>query len=105
MEGDCSRAAPDFGAGGANEARPLLSAIAGGLSASGTAIAGSSWSDVIVRQGYLEDLCTNLDTTGRPAKNRCPLSTGCTPNIHQPIRMVPREYITTVSSSLEFARD
>src|SRR6202051_1772871 len=46
-----------------HEARPLLSAIAGGLIAWGTAIAGIAVVDVIVRQILLEDLRTNLART------------------------------------------
>src|SRR5260370_6217736 len=45
------------------EARPLLSAIAGGVMAWGTAIAGIAVVDVIVRQVLLEDLRTNLART------------------------------------------
>src|ERR1700722_7142655 len=45
------------------EARPLLAAIAGGLIAWGTAIAGIAVVDVIVRQILLEDLRTNLART------------------------------------------
>src|SRR6202049_4341141 len=48
---------------GGQEARPLLAAIAGGLIAWGTAIAGIAVVDVIVRQVLLEDLRTNLART------------------------------------------
>src|SRR3984957_10641374 len=46
-----------------HEARPLLSALAGGLIAWGTAIAGIAVGDVIVRQILLEDLKTYLART------------------------------------------
>jgi signal transduction histidine kinase/DNA-binding response OmpR family regulator len=46
-----------------HEARPLLSAIAGGLIAWGTAIAGIAVVDVIVRQILLEDVRTYLART------------------------------------------
>ena len=45
------------------ETRPLLSAIAGGLIAWGTAIAGIAVVDVIVRQILLEDVRTYLART------------------------------------------
>src|SRR5882762_4087876 len=54
---------PGFGRRRGLEARPLLSAIAGGLIAWGTAIAGIAVVDVIVRQVLLEDLRTNLART------------------------------------------
>ena len=54
---------PGFGRRRGQEARPLLSAIAGGLIAWGTAIAGIVVVDVIVRQVLLEDLRTNLART------------------------------------------
>src|SRR6266478_7841385 len=54
---------PGFGLRGGQEARPLLSAVAGGLIAWGTAIAGIAVVDVIVRQALLEDLRTNLART------------------------------------------
>jgi len=54
---------PGFGLRGGQEARPLLSAVAGGLIAWGTAIAGIAAVDVIVRQALLEDLRTNLART------------------------------------------
>jgi signal transduction histidine kinase/DNA-binding response OmpR family regulator/HPt (histidine-containing phosphotransfer) domain-containing protein len=54
---------PGFGRRSGQEARPLLSAIAGGLIAWGTAIAGIAVVDVIVRQVLLEDLRTNLART------------------------------------------
>src|ERR1700704_4370904 len=46
-----------------HETRPLLSAIAGGLIAWGTAIAGVAVVDVIVRQILLEDIRTYLART------------------------------------------
>ena len=46
-----------------HEARPLLSAFAGGLIAWGTAIAGIAVVDVIVRQILLEDVKTYLART------------------------------------------
>src|SRR3984957_17330020 len=46
-----------------HEARPLLSALAGGLIAWGTAIAGIAVVDVIVRQILLEDVKTYLART------------------------------------------
>src|ERR1700675_2386817 len=46
-----------------HEARPLLAAIAGGLIAWGTAIAGIAVVDVIVRQILLEDVRTYLART------------------------------------------
>ncbi len=46
-----------------HEARPLLSAVAGGLIAWGTAIAGIAVVDVIVRQILLEDVRTYLART------------------------------------------
>jgi signal transduction histidine kinase/CheY-like chemotaxis protein/HPt (histidine-containing phosphotransfer) domain-containing protein len=46
-----------------NEARPVLSAVAGGLIAWGTAIAGIAVVDVIVRQILLEDVRTYLART------------------------------------------
>src|SRR5713101_3435646 len=54
---------PGFRRRRGQEARPLLSAIAGGLIAWGTAIAGIVVVDVIVRQVLLEDLRTNLART------------------------------------------
>jgi two-component system sensor histidine kinase/response regulator len=48
---------------GQEEARPLLSAVAGGLIAWGTAIAGIAVVDVIVRQILLEDVRTYLART------------------------------------------
>src|SRR6202051_1139586 len=54
---------PGFGRGKGQEARPLLSAIAGGLIAWGTAIAGIAVVDVIVRQILLEDVKTYLART------------------------------------------
>src|SRR5258707_3015724 len=54
---------PGFGRRRGQEARPLLSAIAGGLIAWGTAIAGIVVVDIIVRQVLLEDLRTNLART------------------------------------------
>jgi signal transduction histidine kinase/DNA-binding response OmpR family regulator len=54
---------PAWGRRRGQEARPLLSAIAGGLIAWGTAIAGIAVVDVIVRQVLLEDLRTNLART------------------------------------------
>src|SRR5260370_3653183 len=54
---------PGFARRRGQEARPLLSAIAGGLIAWGTAIAGIAVVDVIVRQVLLEDLRTNLART------------------------------------------
>src|SRR5713226_8833569 len=54
---------PGIGRRRGQEARPLLSAIAGGLIAWGTAIAGIAVVDVIVRQVLLEDLRTNLART------------------------------------------
>jgi two-component system sensor histidine kinase/response regulator len=54
---------PGFGRRKGQETRPLLSAIAGGLIAWGTAIAGIAVVDVIVRQVLLEDLRTNLART------------------------------------------
>ena len=47
------------------EAGPLLPAIAGGLIAWGTAIAGVAVVDVIVRQILLEDIRTYLARTAR----------------------------------------
>src|SRR5260221_8360065 len=54
---------PGFRRRRGQEARPLLSAIAGGLIAWGTAIAGVLVVDVIGRQVLLEDLRTNLART------------------------------------------
>src|ERR1700736_5749553 len=54
---------PGFEGWRGQEARPLLSAIAGGLIAWGTAIAGIAVVDVIVRQVLLEDLRTYLART------------------------------------------
>ena len=52
-----------IGRPGSQEARPFLAAVAGGLIAWGTAIAGIAVVDVIVRQVLLEDLRTNLART------------------------------------------
>src|SRR5271168_2928367 len=49
--------------GRSDEARPILSAVAGGLIAWGTAIAGIAVVDVIVRQILLEDVRTYLART------------------------------------------
>ncbi len=57
------RRLPGLGRREGLEARPLLSAIAGGMIAWGTAIAGIAVVDVIVRQVLLEDLRTNLGRT------------------------------------------
>ena len=54
---------PGRARGEGHEARPLLSAIAGGLIAWGTAIAGVAVVDVIVRQILLEDIRTYLART------------------------------------------
>src|SRR5258706_50163 len=54
---------PGFRRRRGQEARPLLSAIAGGLIAWGTAIAGIAVVDVIVRQVLLEDVRTYLART------------------------------------------
>jgi signal transduction histidine kinase/DNA-binding response OmpR family regulator/HPt (histidine-containing phosphotransfer) domain-containing protein len=54
---------PGIGRRKGQEARPLLSAIAGGLIAWGTAIAGIAVVDVIVRQVLLEDIRTYLART------------------------------------------
>src|ERR1700733_7473242 len=55
------------------EAHPLLSAVAGGLIAWGTAIAGITVVDVIVRQILLEDVRTYL---ARTAAGTAPLPAG-----------------------------
>src|ERR1700733_9147719 len=54
---------PGLGRRGNHETRPLLAAIAGGLIAWGTAIAGIAVVDVIVRQILLEDVRTYLART------------------------------------------
>jgi two-component system sensor histidine kinase/response regulator len=54
---------PGLGRRGNHETRPLLAAVAGGLIAWGTAIAGIAVVDVIVRQILLEDVRTYLART------------------------------------------
>ena len=54
---------PGLGRRGNHETRPLLAAVAGGLIAWGTAIAGIAVVDVIVRQILLEDVRTYLERT------------------------------------------
>jgi two-component system sensor histidine kinase/response regulator len=54
---------PGLGRRGSHESRPLLAAVAGGLIAWGTAIAGIAVVDVIVRQILLEDVRTYLART------------------------------------------